>query len=565
MFSVWRRKPKGEIKNFNKGEIAPDEVFMDAKNLPAFDRDRMEGNIEQPVSKRSLFAVGLFFFLLIIVFTGKSWSLQVVSGEEYARRSEQNRFHETSIIAERGIVTDRNGELLIWNAPNPSDTFPLRKYIEKNGFGHLLGYVSYPQKDSSGFFYETKFVGKEGIEKAFEEILSGTNGLKITEVDALGNIESESLLKDSEKGESLRLSIDYRIQKSLHDEIKSLSERVGFVGGSGAIMDIRNGEIIAITNYPEYDPQIISEGKDIDKIKSYAESKGEPYLNRAVSGLYTPGSIVKPFIAIGVLAEKIISPEKEILSTGSISIPNPYDKTKSSIFRDWKAHGWVDMREAIAVSSDVYFYEVGGGYKDQKGLGIERIEKYLRLFGFGSKTGIDIGDELTGIIPNPAWKEELFDGDPWRVGDTYNTTIGQYGTQVTPAEVLRATASLGNGGFLVKPTVLIGKENQGEDKIPLDEEDLKVVRDGMRLAVTSGTASALNVPYVKIAGKTGTAELGITKQTVNSWVIGYFPYENPKYAFVVLMEKGPRNNLVGATSVMRNVFDFMSLNTKEYF
>ena len=561
-------KPRTLSQKYLKGEIEPDEILIDAKNLPDYDVERLEGKIEHPISKQALILLGVFFFLVIILFSGKSWILQIRDGEIYERRSENNSLKKTIVIAERGVILDRNGELLAWNAINLNEDFPLRKYIEKQGFGLLIGYLSYPLKDSAGFYYQPYFVGKDGVEGFFDRELSGQNGLKITETNAMEKIESESILEPPKSGKTVKLSIDAKIQGALYGYIKELAERVDFNGGSGAIMDIKTGELLALASYPEYNSQILSDGKDTETIAMYATSKREPYLNRPISGVYTPGSITKPFIAIGALTEGVINPEKEILSTGSISVQNPYDKTKKTVFNDWKAHGYVNMRRAIAVSSNVYFFEIGGGYKDQKGLGIINIEKYLRLFGFGGEAGVDIGIEEVGTIPNPKWKEENFEGEIWRIGDTYNTAIGQYGMQVTPIQMVRAIAAIANSGVLLKPTIIAKDEKEISDqkieRIPIDERNFQVVREGMRLGAIEGTAKALNIEAVKVAAKTGTAELGTTKQRVNSWVVGYFPYENPRYAFIVQMEKGPRSNLFGATLVMRELLDWMSIYTPEY-
>lgn len=561
--------PKRKLsKKYFKGEIDPDEVLIDAKNLPEYDVERLEGKLEYPVSKRTLVALGALFFLVIFLFSGKAWALQVRDGETLKIQSENNRLRETIIIAERGVITDRNGELLAWNVPNEQGDFPLRKYIEKPGFGLTLGYLSYPLKDSAGFYYQSYFSGKDGVEGVSDFYLKGENGLKISETDALGSIKSESVLEPPKNGKTVTLSIDARVEEALFGYIKDLAEKVNFTGGSGVIMDVKTGELLALTSYPEYSPQILTDAFDRATISEYGKSAGKPYLNRPISGLYTPGSIIKPFVALGALTEGVIDPAKQILSTGSISIPNPYDKTKKTVFNDWKAHGLVDMRRAIAVSSNVYFFEVGGGFEDQKGLGIVNIEKYLRLFGFGEETGVDIGVEEVGTIPTPKWKEEYFDGEPWRIGDTYNTAIGQYGMQVTPIQIVRAFGAIANNGYLLSPTIISKNPNdqsfQEGARLPIDEKNFDVVREGMRLGVLEGTAKALNIPSVEVAAKTGTAELGTTKRTVNSWVVGFFPYENPRYAFIVQMEKGPRNNLMGAASVMRQLLDWMSINTPEY-
>jgi penicillin-binding protein 2 len=332
-------------------------------------------------------------------------------------------------------------------------------------------------------------------------------------------------------------------------------------------MNVKNGEIIVSTSYPEYNSAILSKGEDTEVIQTYLKDKRKVFLDRVISGLYTPGSIVKPFFALGALAENIISPEKQILSTGSISIPNPYFPDQDSVFKDWKAHGWVDMRRALAVSSDVYFYEIGGGFKEQKGLGILNLEKYSKLFGIGQKSGIDLPDETSGIVPNPEWKIKNFNGDPWRIGDTYHTSIGQYGFQVTPMEMTRAIGALANYGKLLTPHLILeDKEKEMNfSQIELNKEFYKIVHEGMRMATTSGTASILSVPYVEIAAKTGTAQLGALKNKVNSWIVGFFPYEDPKYAFTIMMESGPSSGTIGAVSIARELFDWMNIYTPEYF
>jgi len=213
----------------------------------------------------------------------------------------------------------------------------------------------------------------------------------------------------------------------------------------------------------------------------------------------------------------------------------------------------------------VFLMTIGGGHGDQKGLGITRLNKYFRLFGLGAPTGIALSGEQEGLVPTPEWKQEVFKDD-WRLGDTYLTSIGQFGFQTTPLQMLRAYAALANGGKLVTPHLIRGDSGELKD-IGLIPEDLKVVQEGMRATVIQegGTARALERKDVKIAAKSGTAELGASKAYVNSWIAGYFPYEKPKYAFILFMENGPRSNTVGAGSVMGKVFDWIALNRPEYF
>jgi len=568
-----RFKRRGFIRSLQK-DIAPDEIFLDAQNAPAFDTYHMEGRIERPIGTGAGTGLAMVCFLIITIFLGRAGYLQVVEGASYREQSERNRLDGTIVFAERGVITDRNGMLLAWNEPpqiaaSSTDHETLiarRRYYDAPGFAHVLGYVNYPLKDSSGFYYQEEIEGGAGAESDFNVLLAGKNGRRLVESTAQGEIVSEALTEPAINGEPLVLSIDARVQEALYDSIRKLAEGVDFEGGAGVVLDVHTGEVIAMASFPEFDPQVFSDRDEPERIREYLASTENVFLNRAIAGQYTPGSIVKPFMALGALTENIIDPSKKILSTGSISIPNPYFPDKPSIFRDWKAHGWVNMREALMVSSDVYFYEIGGGFEGQKGLGIDAIDRYMRLFGLGSETGINLSGEVAGVIPTPDWKEEVFNGDPWRLGDTYNTSIGQYGFQVTPVQMARAVAAIANGGILVLPTILHDDTHEADGRIAVTEENFGIVREGMRMAVTDqtlGTARGLSLPYVAVAGKTGTAELGISKKFVNSWVMGFFPYEAPRYAFAVVMERGPVTNLVGATFAMRQTLEKLHLTVPE--
>lgn len=554
----WRRKKSAEID--------PEDIFIDAKNLPSFETGRLEGRIEQPISRRMFLFLGALILCLMLLFSGRLFWVQIAQGAAFAERSGNNYLRHTTLFAERGQILDRNNIPLAYNVWSSSTAaFPERLYATTTGNSHLVGYVSYPAKDSSGFYYSTKFTGEDGIEKQFDTELSGTNGERILEVDARGNIFSENVVRDAVRGKDIVLSVDSRLNKKLYGYMKALSDDRGFTGGGASIMDVRTGELLAFTSFPEYDQTLMTDRGDQKALNALLkDTVRKPFLNRLVGGLYTPGSIVKPFISVGVLAEKLILPLTPILSTGSITVRNPYNPAQKSIFSDWKAHGLVDMRQAIAVSSNVYFYTVGGGFGGQAGLGIRNIEKYMRLFGFGSSTGSGVFQTADGTIPNPEWKAKVFSGEPWRLGDTYFTAIGQYGFQVAPLQALRAIASIANNGTLHEPVFEAGTVGT-PTQLSLSGADFQVVREGMRRAVLTGTAKGLNMDAVHIASKTGTAEIDAGKKYVNSWVIGFFPYENPRYAFTAVMEQGPHDNTVGALFVMRQLFDWMKTETPEYF
>ncbi|PIR37904.1 MAG: hypothetical protein COV34_02335 [Candidatus Zambryskibacteria bacterium CG10_big_fil_rev_8_21_14_0_10_42_12] len=546
--------------------VFPEDVLMDSHNLPQFDTYQCEGRLVSPITEKTLSLFAFIFVLIAGVYASRLFYLQVVYGDEYRDQSEINRLRQSIIFAERGTIYDRNGEKIAWNEPStvPGEVFK-RMYREASGSHVLAGYISYPTKDANGYYYREDYIGDDGLEAAFNTELSGINGVNILETDALGNIVSEGRIRLPEPGQDLHTTIDVGIQEKMYEGMKNLAEQVNFRAGAGVMIDVNTGEVLALASYPEFNSQVMTDRSDVDAIRSYIQDDRNPFLNRAYAGVFTPGSIVKPFMALGALHEDIIDPMKQIYSAGSITIRNPYNPELSTVIHDWRAHGWTDMRRALAVSSNVYFFAVGGGLDDQEGLGITRINKYMNMFQFEKETGINLPGEVGGAVPDPEWKATTFpqDGD-WRLGDTYNTAIGQYGFSATPIRAAVNVAAIANGGTLVTPTILKDVHAKPQGDVEITESEFQIVREGMRQAVLDGTARGLNLYDVEVAGKTGTAELGTAKDDVNSWVIGYFPYENPRYAFAMVMERGPRSNLVGATSVMRQVMEFIVVNRPEY-
>jgi penicillin-binding protein 2 len=555
-FFPWKNAKK-------KSKIEFDEIFADASNLPSFNVGRLEGRLAPPLANRNVLLVGAIFALIATVFLAQVFKLQVVQGAAFAERSENNRLDTSLLIASRGVIYDRGGERLAWNKEDADLAgLPGRAYTSRRGLGQLLGYVSYPKKDSSGFYFRTEYKGVSGIEAGYDAALAGRNGEQLVEIDATQKVISEHVAHLPLAGAELTLTLDAEFSEVLHDALASTSEAYGFRSGAGVVMDVRTGEIVALANFPSYDPEVLAKGANADAIKALAADERLPFLNRIVSGLYTPGSIVKPFLAYAALETGIIDPKKQILSTGSITVPNPYNPDNPSVFNDWRAHGLVDMRRAIAVSSNVYFYTIGGGFGDQPGLGIARINEYMHRFGFGEAIETSLSSGKSGTVPNPAWKKETFDED-WRLGDTYFTSIGQYGFQVTPLQMLRAYGAIANGGTLLTPHLVAGEDVPSKD-LHLDPEKLVVIREGMRQSVLEGTTRSLNRADVHIAGKTGTAEVGAHNEFINSWAVGYFPYEDPKYVFVTLLERGPHSNLFGSAPTMSRVINWMVHNRPEY-
>lgn len=551
----------------NNSHISFDEILLDSSNLPSFNVSRLEGRIELPLSKTSIVLVGVIFVAIAMIFFVQLFMLQVIQGEAFAEKSNRNRVETALIVAERGIVYDRRNELLAWNERDTTNQydFPVRAYTDRRGLGQLIGYVQYPQKDTSGVYFRSEYIGQNGVEEAYESTLHGMNGEQIIEANVYGEVISRSAVNPAQAGRELTLSIDAELSEVMHDLIATTTTQNGFRSGAGAIMNIHTGELIALTSFPSYDPEVLADGDDVPRIISYQHDEGHPFLNKVISGLYVPGSIVKPIVSYAALNEGVITPSTVIVSHGSITIPNPYNPENPAIFRDWRQSlGAMTVRDALAYSSNVFMMTIGGGHEEQKGLGITTMHEYFLKFGLGSTTGITLDSEHAGTVPSPEWKRAVFNDD-WRLGDTYLTAIGQFGFQVTPLQMLRAYSAIANGGFLVTPHVL--KEVQGAvSDMHLEKKHVSIVQEGMRRAVIQdgGTARALERADVAIAAKSGTAELGASKAMVNSWIAGYFPYDNPTYAFILLMEYGPRTNTIGASWVMGRVMAWMAEHRPEY-
>ena len=505
----------------------------------------------------------LLFAFVLIAFYLQTFNLQIDDYRKYQALALNNTVKSKKIIAKRGVIKDRSGKILagagneFYIGKNNEYKLYKRTYPYSQYTAHLLGYIRYPKTDKKGYLWRDKYEGVMGVEKSFDTLLSGENGEFLEEKDARFNSKLTHKIKKAKDGQNLILSIDIDLQKALHDTLLDGMKKSGFKGASGAILDVKTGEVLALVNIPSFDPNKIM--NDIEYMKSVSKD-GTILLNRATQGLYTPGSIVKPFVALSALKEGIISPDKKIVSTGALKIKSPYSD-KYFIFRDWKTHGPVNMKEAIAYSSNEYFYQVGGGYKEQKGLGIERLYKYARLFGFGEKTGIEL-PESNGQIPNPKWKLETF-GEDWMLGDTYHTAIGQYGFLMTPVQALRYVASIANYGQLLTPTIVKGKKGP-VSKLPFSKAEFNVIHDGMRLAVLKGTAKALNIKGLEIAAKTGTAQLGKNNEFMNSWVVGFWSYKEPRFAFVAVLEKGKAGTSFGAAPTMRSFFEWLLQRKSEY-
>jgi len=436
----------------------------------------------------------------------------------------------------------------------------IRKYENGFMFSSFVGYDGKITKEELGAnpgYYMTDYIGKTGLEKQYEKDLRGAHGARQVEVDSMGNIKKDLGIINPESGSDLVLNIDEGLQKKISDSLATYLEKSGTKTAAAVAIDPRTGGILAMVSLPGYDNNLFAKGISGDEYRSLIGDKNLPLFNRAVNGEYPPGSTLKPAVASAALAEGTVTPETTVAdSSGAIYVG-------SWRFGDWKTHGTVDMRKAIAESCDVYFYALGGGYGGISGLGMDKMKKYENLFGFGEITGVDLPSEKSGFIPSEQWKKDTL-GERWYIGDSYHSAIGQGFITATPIQLANYTAAIANGGTLYSPHIVNKiKKSNGEEKIIRSEvirknfissEILKVVREGMRQTVTEGSARSLNALPIEVAGKTGTAQFG-TEDKTHGWFISFAPYENPEIAMVVLSEGGGEGSSSGVP-VTKEVFDW---------
>ena len=427
-----------------------------------------------------------------------------------------------------------------------------RNYLWGASASHLVGYVGRPSREdlsARADITPADAIGKDGLELAYEGFLRGRAGEKLIEVNARGEAMRERFIEKALPGRDVVLEVDAELQRFAADTFGRHIRALGKRAGALVAVDPRDGAIRALVSYPGYDANLLASGAPRKDLERLLRDPAKPFFNRAVSGGYPAASTVKPLLAAAALDAELIDPGRQIYDPGYISVPNPYDPENPTIFKDWKALGWVDMRRAIAMSANVYFYTIGGGHGGIGGLGIERIGQALERFGWGSPLGIDLPGEYGGLIPSPEKKKTIRPRDPlWRIGDTYITAIGQGDLQITPLQLAAATAAIANGGTLWKPRLARAVVDEERRVIQAFEpaalrtgiashESLEVAREGMRLAVTEGSAAGLSGLFFPVAGKTGTAQTGVYGRN-HGWFTGFAPYDAPEIVITVLVEEG---------------------------
>lgn len=423
-----------------------------------------------------------------------------------------------------------------------------REYINGPIFSHVLGYVGKVQKEELEAHPEyllTDIIGKQGVEKTYERELRGINGREVVEVDALGRVQKELGVVLPKPGSDITLTLDKALTEKIYTTMTEWFMTHALTKGAAIALDPRDGAVRALVSYPGYDNNLFSGGIKSEAYAALINDPANPLFNRAISGEYAPGSTFKPVVAAAALSERTITPETMIESRGGISVGKFF-------FGDWKVHGFTDLRRAIAVSSDVYFYSLGGGYGGIPGLGIERMKRYATEFGYGVRTGIDVPGEVSGLIPDAQWKEKKF-GERWYVGDDYHAAIGQGFITATPLQIANSIAAIANGGTRYVPH-LLDRPTAGT-RVAVAPDILSVIREGMRETVTEGTAQSLQSVSVAVAGKTGTAQFG-SKGETHGWFVSFAPFTNPELVLIILVEGQAEDSTYHAVPITKTVLEW---------
>ena len=440
-----------------------------------------------------------------------------------------------------------------------------RYYVDGHQFSSMLGYIGKVNKEdlNDEYYKSTDIIGRLGAERQYEELLRGEHG----KIFFSKNID-EKLNIDPFPGQNLVLNVDYDLQKKLYNEFYGTLVSANLSRGAAIIQNPQNGQVLAMVSFPSYDNNLFVSRLSDKDFKSLFENKSRPLFNRVISGLYNPGSTIKPFMGLMTLQEKILKPSDTIRDCVSIVIPNPFDKNSPYIFNNWREEkGLFNLRRAIANSCNIYFFIVGGGFGNIQGLGIERIAKYLRLSWADKVLGIDLPGESAGFVPTPGWKEETRE-EPWYQGDTYNVSIGQGDLLVTPLWLNSYVSGIANGGTVYKPQVaqrvVDDKKNdiqifQKEQlfQLPFTPDVVSEIKSDMEETIISGTAKLLQNLPVRAGAKTGTAEV-IKGQSINALFAAFAPFDNPEITITVLVEGASSNQglaIVVADNVLKWYFE----------
>ncbi|MCH7697368.1 MAG: penicillin-binding protein 2 [Chloroflexi bacterium] len=455
----------------------------------------------------------------------------------------------------------------------------IRSYPYESLISHLLGFVGridegeYADLRGDGYLINDR-LGKAGVEYVYEAMLRGSPGYRQVEIDAAGQEIKQIGRNDPRPAGNLVLTLDLDLQRQVERYL--LEAKGNSLNAVAVVMDVNTGGILSMVSLPSYDNNLLTDPVDQSALPALYENLAKPMVNHAISEVYPPGSTFKQITGTAALQEGVASPDTTITSRGLITVEDEYDPNRTWVMRDWAALGTMDFYRGLAMSSDVYFYYLSGGYFQGgeelfEGLGVERLSAYAREYGLGSLTGIDLPGEAAGLVPDPAWKEATFgESAVWTLGDTYNFGIGQGFLTVTPMQLLVAVAAIANGGDVLVPrtlervvdeqgNVLQQMSREVSHTLNISQRNLGIMQEALRQAADYGPARTGASRFVTIAGKTGTAEFGQpladgTYPNSHAWYTAYAPFDDPEIAVVVFLEQG-----VGSTNagpVAKQIFDY---------
>ena len=461
---------------------------------------------------------------------------------------------------------------------------PIREYTEGPLMAHILGYVGrvpaerLEEYQALGYDPHADRVGLAGVECTFQEELRGRKGQKYIEVDAAGReIRTVGIAQGASPGHNLILTLDLDLQQAVDEALRAGMQEVGATSGCAIVLNPQTGEVLALVALPTYDNNLFAGGVSAEDYQRLVEDPKHPLLNHAIGGEYSPGSTFKIILAPAGLQEEVISSKTRLPCRGTLWLPNkyfPHDPELAQPFHCWlkSGHGALNVVEALAYSCDIFFYQLGGGFREFEGLGLERLAEYAERFGLGQRSGIALTGETAGLVPTAKWKRINY-SENWTTGDTYNLSIGQGFILASPLQMANATAAVANGGTLYRPQVVY--EVQTADgqvvhpfrpevirQVGISPQYLELVRQGLRGAVAWGTSRRANLPEVAVAGKTGTAEfLGPRDKEGNlpthAWFTAFAPYDEPEIALVVFVAGGGEGSTTAvpiAAQILRYYF-----------
>ena len=472
---------------------------------------------------------------------------------------------------------------------------PVRSYTSESLASHILGYASQINAEE----YETRkdtydqndLIGKTGIEYVFEEYLKGKKGVKQIDMSVDGSTTAEYISKEAIAGSDIVLTIDANLQKVTEEALRNNIQKIATGGfgkaydakaGACVVMNVKNGEILAMASYPDYNPADFVGGISTENWAKYRDNEAKPLVDKAIQNSYSPGSTFKMITAIAGLESGTINLNTRINDTGVYTkYANVGITMNCWVWTDYhRGHGNINVSQAIEQSCNYFFYETADR------MGIDKLVQVAKYFGLGGKTGIELQGETAGVLASRESKAKLHPNSTnWNPGDSLNAAIGQGDNEFSPVQMARYISMLANGGHRVSPTIIktirnadgtevakeeiekfvnakLGIQEENVEEININQNYLNAILQGMK-SVTSdsaGTAYSIFRNFnISVGGKTGSAEAPGNK--VNAWFVGFAPFENPEIAIVVMVENGSHGNYTA--EVVRNIMaEYFGMNTQ---